>query len=690
MSALYYKDEGKVSDNTLFGLGKHNKHIPRIGQIKKTRQGLDASIQAPMTDEGDGGLGCVLKTSDPPDRDPNARATVYSSVRDRLRALLVARKLANDLGRAQGPLPPVFNGDSMEQEEIEPEPQYLDVCIQGDGRNMGMHVKNVQFAMCILNLGRKMLRPEHRHCLAIMDGSEDYDILKYNLKDLIQEINDLEGSRIKDPLTGSVYIIRMFLSGDWKFLRTILGISSPNQMHFCLWCKCTKREIAIVDGVWTISRTLEEHKEHVCRVADVDDRYKPQEEKMLQMVLQRDQHKELFNKIYATTLASTLERWGFSRLGRKPVLVQRCLTASKQVIERKTFTQEQFVTELQLMVTTNFAAKRSTDAQGTHQGYQRDSLFPKIPFKRVVMDVLHCFLRVFDVLWALLVEDACRVGRACLDRLEFELQSNCKCGTFQFVYGDPEGDAIRREQSADIPKSNRVTWHELSGGDRLVVLRQITMANVFFPDGPVNAAHRQKLWLDFQSIYECMMEWEPKFTPAEYKLRCSDWFKTFLQRPEDSDVAAQEWTTGRSRNKTYGYYHEDCTPYIHGLVYHSHQFMQMYGRMVQFSCFALEQSNHTQQRMFHAATSHGGGSASCQEGDDQRTRKHRRTLATYQQIIAQHLRVTFNPCRDTKRYACSYCSKPYQILAKLRNHMRNVHGDLRLDDVIEEEILFQL
>ena len=59
-----------------------------------------------------------------------------------------------------------------------------------------------------------------------------------------------------------------------------------------------------------------------------------------------------------------------------------------------------------------------TDSKRSTQGYVEPSLMPRLPYENVVIDVLHCFLRVYDVLFRLLVEDAAYFGRECLDSLE--------------------------------------------------------------------------------------------------------------------------------------------------------------------------------------------------------------------------------------------------------------------------------
>jgi hypothetical protein len=115
-------------------------------------------------------------------------------------------------------------------------------------------VKNVQLSFSCLNEGRSVALPSKQYWLGIMAGDEDYDALKYNFQPLLDEIAAIDNTDFVDPKSGDVYQIRSFLSGDWKFLRIVMGLSAPNQHDICLWCPCTKDSIADLTQTWKITR----------------------------------------------------------------------------------------------------------------------------------------------------------------------------------------------------------------------------------------------------------------------------------------------------------------------------------------------------------------------------------------------------------------------------------------------------
>jgi hypothetical protein len=120
-----------------------------------------------------------------------------------------------------------------------------------------------------------------------------------------------------------------------------------------------------------------------------------------------------------------------------------------------------------------YVTSRQPATKSTHFGYARKSLLPKVPFDRITLDVLHCFLRVYDVLFSLLVADACRIGTACLARLQAEVGGHCGVTRFEFSYGDYDVDKERGKADPDHRPSRAVRFTELDGNEKLRVLRNI-------------------------------------------------------------------------------------------------------------------------------------------------------------------------------------------------------------------------
>ena len=50
--------------------------------------------------------------------------------------------------------------------------------ISGDGRNVGKKKKQILVCFCVLNSKEEVLKPDHQIVVAIIVGTEDYDLLK--------------------------------------------------------------------------------------------------------------------------------------------------------------------------------------------------------------------------------------------------------------------------------------------------------------------------------------------------------------------------------------------------------------------------------------------------------------------------------------------------------------------------------
>jgi hypothetical protein len=233
---------------------------------------------------------------------------------------------------------------------------------------------------------------------------------------------------------------------------------------------------------------------------------------------------------------------------------------------------------------------------GSRKGYERASLFPSIPFERILPDVLHTFLRVFDVLMRNLVEDCCRsgTGRPALARLQAHINIKCKVPTFGITIGDPEG--IDKD-------STKVTWTDMDGGQRMRILKNIKLGEILTDKSGAPEKHRQGLWDTFGSIVTDLKSWGwAEGNNADlFEAKCKSFLTLFLASPhgDESTVGGVLHVTTRRG----GYFPEDVTPYMHCLVYHIPGFMRTHGgNVMQFSCYALENLNHVRNNYKQSTT----------------------------------------------------------------------------------------
>ena len=100
--------------------------------------------------------------------------------------------------------------------------EVLKVKLSGDVTKICRKVNLINFTFTLLNEKATTMSPKGNHTLAIINGTEDYDLLKISLSDLVEEVKCLSSIMIK----GVTFPIEFYLGGDLKFLAIICGIQS--------------------------------------------------------------------------------------------------------------------------------------------------------------------------------------------------------------------------------------------------------------------------------------------------------------------------------------------------------------------------------------------------------------------------------------------------------------------------------
>ena len=105
----------------------------------------------------------------------------------------------------------------------------LRIVFAGDGFNVGKKRKFLQVLLHFLNDGRDALSVRQRFNIALADCAESRRA--YEQMRLWNTVNSTQGMTCswRHPLTGTIFRLKYHLSGDWVFMKTILGISDPNQ-----------------------------------------------------------------------------------------------------------------------------------------------------------------------------------------------------------------------------------------------------------------------------------------------------------------------------------------------------------------------------------------------------------------------------------------------------------------------------
>ena len=215
---------------------------------------------------------------------------------------------------------------------------------------------------------------------------------------------------------------------------------------------------------------------------------------------------------------------------------------------------------------------------------RRAPLFPFIPIKRVVIDSLHLFLRVGDVLINLFIRDL-RI----LDGIESSTTSSKKSTT-------SSNNSTTSTKNTDVyveylnteckirfrwyinKESKKTTWRDLTGPEKVRLFTNIDIPTLF----PELAKRNELkvLWDDFYELIKIIGK--PECDIEDFELRSKDWIKLFTSIYQTKDV----------------------TPYMHALAMHVPEFMKLYGSILLFTQQGLEKLNDITTVHFQHSSNH--------------------------------------------------------------------------------------
>ena len=212
-------------------------------------------------------------------------------------------------------------------------------------------------------------------------------------------------------------------------------------------------------------------------------------------------------------------------------------------------------------------------------GCIRQPLFTSIPVYKVIPDVLHLFLRITDVLINLLILELRR-----LDGIQkSQLQSFNKSATINITnYEKILNETCKISFHMYVDKDSKaLKWRDLTGPEKLKLFNHIDIPKLF-PD-VTHATQVQKIWKDFLSIYSTLcLQSVDKESVEKFKTTVKDWLSCFLSVYQTKNV----------------------TPYMHTLIFHIPEFLNLYGSLVQFSQQGLEKLNDTLTKDYFRSSNH--------------------------------------------------------------------------------------
>ena len=202
-------------------------------------------------------------------------------------------------------------------------------------------------------------------------------------------------------------------------------------------------------------------------------------------------------------------------------------------------------------------------------------LFPTVPIDHTVVDMLHLFLRVTDVLFNLLVLDIRRMDAIVKCTSESNLDSSENLHKLQTFLHEDCHIPFKFFYCKDVKD---LRWRDLMGPEKLVVFNKIDLPTLF-PDLP-NIHAIQLLWKQFKILYD--------------KLHSS--FRSAVQFEEDT----KEWV----KDFTKIYQTKHVTPYMHILAMHVPEFLKCNGNLITFTQQGLEKYNDQMTIDFARNTNH--------------------------------------------------------------------------------------
>jgi hypothetical protein len=215
-------------------------------------------------------------------------------------------------------------------------------------------------------------------------------------------------------------------------------------------------------------------------------------------------------------------------------------------------------------------------------GHLKSPLLPMIPLDHYVPDELHIMLRVWDRMWALVIQ---------------ELKSENRFNDYSraIISKEMQRISVRFYFWQDHDTQNW-SYTSLMGSDKEIVLRDFNFEVIFDKE---RAKLISQLWRDFYALYNAMKQLETD--PTLFATQAKKWLDLFLT-PFQGEPNTISFKKGLYRPK-------DVTPYIHVLVHHVPEFIDKHQNFgfAAFSCAAVEKKNHDQVSAFFRKTMKDGG-----------------------------------------------------------------------------------
>jgi len=224
------------------------------------------------------------------------------------------------------------------------------------------------------------------------------------------------------------------------------------------------------------------------------------------------------------------------------------------------------------------------ESLSNYPGHIKKPLFHMISLDHWIPDELHVMLRIWDRLWSLVLAEL-KESDQFDDICRFEITQEMDRIGVKFQFWNEHN-------------SNSWNHTSLMGDDKLKVLENFNLKKILPPS---RADKIRQLWDGFKWLYHAFKS--KNYDPQQFKFEAEEWLELFLT--PDKKIP-------NSTRIVKGLYNPSAiTPYMHVLVCHMHEFMEMHQQwgISSFSCSPVEKKNHQQVSFFFRQTVKDGGNA---------------------------------------------------------------------------------
>ena len=205
----------------------------------------------------------------------------------------------------------------------------------------------------------------------------------------------------------------------------------------------------------------------------------------------------------------------------------------------------------------------------------RNPLFEFIPIDHVIIDTLHLFLRISDILINLLIQDLRRQDGIEKSISKFDRGKSCNLSRYESFLNEKCQVHFQWYVSQDTKK---LQWRDLSGPEKVRLFHHVDLPDLF-PSLP-NVQNIQHIWVMFWSLYIRLKKAESGADELQSDIK--EWVRDFL-------------TVYQTKN---------VTPYMHSFANHAPEFIKHYGDVAKFTQEGLEKLNDITTKHYQRSTNH--------------------------------------------------------------------------------------